>query len=410
MNPLASLAPAIKDLASAQKSSFATTQAVWRFLNNDKISFSQLNQPIEHLACEQIKASPHQYALIVHDWSQLQYVKHNHKIQRLQRTHQYDLGYELQSSLLVDAASGLPIAPLAQTLSDALGCYSTFSQHSAGRKSHLDSLAEQIKVIEQYPIEKTCVHIIDREGDSIAHLREMSSQGFKWLIRAKEGHRIEHQGKTCKVAEAAERVETQQVQPIAYKGNQHMLHVGETAIRITRAAKPKRKDDSGQRVAPQPGSAIEAKLIVAVVKDDQDKIVARWSLISNVPSEIAAVEMTTWYYWRWTIECYFKLLKQAGHDIEAWLQTRPEAILRRLLISCMACVLTWRIQRSEDEHHQKIRVFLTRLSGRQQKRGRLESAPALLAGLSILLNTLQLLSEYSIDELNEIATMALGIS
>ncbi|TMS43113.1 hypothetical protein FGQ54_15055, partial [Acinetobacter lwoffii] len=59
MNPLASLAPAIKDLASAQKSSFATTQAVWRFLNNDKISFSQLNQPIEHLACEQIKASPH---------------------------------------------------------------------------------------------------------------------------------------------------------------------------------------------------------------------------------------------------------------------------------------------------------------------------------------------------------------
>ncbi len=46
MNPLASLAPAIKDLASTQKSSFSTTQAVWRFLNNDKISFSQLNQPI----------------------------------------------------------------------------------------------------------------------------------------------------------------------------------------------------------------------------------------------------------------------------------------------------------------------------------------------------------------------------
>ncbi|MCT8135579.1 transposase, partial [Acinetobacter sp. T_3_1] len=71
MNPLASLAPAIKDLASAQKSSFATTQAVWRFLNNDKISFSQLNQPIEQLACEQINSSQHRYALIVHDWSQL---------------------------------------------------------------------------------------------------------------------------------------------------------------------------------------------------------------------------------------------------------------------------------------------------------------------------------------------------
>jgi len=76
----------------------------------------------------------------------------------------------------------------------------------------------------------------------------------------------------------------------------------------------------------------------------------------------------------------------------------------------MACVLTWRIQRSEDEQNQKIRIFLARLSGRQQKRGKLESAPAILAGLSILLNTLQLLSEYSIDELNEIATIALGTS
>lgn len=408
MNPLASLAPSIKDLASAQRSSFATTQAVWRFLNNDKISFSQLNQPIEQLACEQINSSQHRYALIVHDWSQLQYVKHNHKTQRLQRTHQYDSGYELQTSLLVDAASGLPIAPLAQTLSDASGCYSTFTEQHTERRPHLDSLAEQIQKVEHFPLEKTCVHIIDREGDSIAHLRELSGHGFQWLIRAKEGNRIEHQSEICKVGEVAERIEIQQVKPISYKGNPHVLHVGETAIRITRAAKPKRKDDSGQRVAPQPGEAIAARLIVVVVKDAQDKTVARWSLISNVPSEIDAVELTTWYYWRWTIECYFKLLKQAGHDIEAWLQTTPEAILRRLLISCMACVLTWRVQRCTDEQNQKVRAFLARLSGRQQKRGKLESAPAILAGLSILLNTLQLLSEYSIDELNEIATIALG--
>ena len=117
MNPLASLAPAIKDLASAQRSSFATTQAVWRFLNNDKISFKQLNEPIQQLACEQIKTSQHRYALVIHDWSQIQYVTHRNKTQKLQRTHQYDSGYELQTSLLVDAASGLPIAPLAQTLS-----------------------------------------------------------------------------------------------------------------------------------------------------------------------------------------------------------------------------------------------------------------------------------------------------
>ena len=74
----------------------------------------------------------------------------------------------------------------------------------------------------------------------------------------------------------------------------------------------------------------------------------------------------------------------------------------------MACVLTWRVQRCTDEQNQKVRAFLTRLSGRQQKRGHLESAPAILSGLSILLNTLQLLSEYSIEELNEIAAIAIG--
>ena len=245
MNPLSSLAPAIKEMASAQKSSFATTQAVWRFLNNEKVSFKQLNEPIQQLAFEQIDQSSHSYALIVHDWSQLQYVKHNNKTQRLQRTHQYDTGYELQSSLLVDAASGLPVAPLAQTLSDATGCYSTFTDDYSQRETHLNSLLHQIQHIEKSVVQKTLVHIIDREGDSIAHLRQMNHQGFKWLIRAKEGHRVEYQGQTYKVGEIAEKIETHSIKNISYKGNQHTLHVGETHIRITRAAKPKQKIAQG---------------------------------------------------------------------------------------------------------------------------------------------------------------------
>ncbi|WP_242687992.1 hypothetical protein [Photorhabdus stackebrandtii] len=58
MTPAASLAPAIKDIASAQKTTFATTQAVWRFLNNDRISFSQLNQPMIELAQQGILSVP----------------------------------------------------------------------------------------------------------------------------------------------------------------------------------------------------------------------------------------------------------------------------------------------------------------------------------------------------------------
>ncbi|MGG2143265.1 hypothetical protein [Symbiopectobacterium sp. RP] len=52
----------------------------------------------------------------------------------------------------------------------------------------------------------------------------------------------------------------------------------------------------------------------------------------------------------------------------------------------MACVLVWRLQRAEGDDNAAARQLICRLSGRQQKRGRKESAPALLAGLSILLN------------------------
>ncbi|MGG2142844.1 hypothetical protein [Symbiopectobacterium sp. RP] len=109
MTPPALLASAVKDLACAQKTTFATTQAVWRFFNNERISFSQLNEPIISLALRQVALSPHPYAPVVHDWSHLQFRTHNGKEERLKMTHGGDVGYELQTSLLLDAANGLPI-------------------------------------------------------------------------------------------------------------------------------------------------------------------------------------------------------------------------------------------------------------------------------------------------------------
>ncbi len=68
------------------------------------------------------------------------------KAYRLQMTHASDIGYELQSSLLVDAASGLPVAPLAQLLTDNIGCHSTLDEDRLVRKTHLDAL-----ILKQYP-------------------------------------------------------------------------------------------------------------------------------------------------------------------------------------------------------------------------------------------------------------------
>ncbi|MGV7963854.1 hypothetical protein QPK13_23165 [Photorhabdus tasmaniensis] len=178
-------------LACAQKTTFATTQAVWRFLNNDRIAFSQLNEPIMALARKEMARTPHQYALVAHDWSRLNFYSHRHKTERRQMTHKTDVGDELQSSLLIDASLGLPVAPLGQTLTDNLNCHSTLTETLPEPLTHLDALTADITRLEALGLEKTLVHIIEREGDPIGHMRTLSEHGFYWLIRGKEGHRVQ---------------------------------------------------------------------------------------------------------------------------------------------------------------------------------------------------------------------------
>jgi IS4 transposase len=56
---------------------------------------------------------------------------------------------------------------------------------------------------------------------------------------------------------------------------------------------------------------------VSRILSDEGEILAEWLLMTNVMT-VDAREMALWYYWRWQIECFFKLLKKAGHDLESW--------------------------------------------------------------------------------------------
>ena len=373
------------------------------------MTFKQLNDPLLSLARQEIAHSPHAYALVVHDWSRLAFYSHQSKAHRLKMTHSTDVGYELRSSLLVDAASGLTIAPLAQTLSDNTGCHSTLADDLLPRETHLDALTADILKLEKLGIEKKLVHIIDREGDSIGHMRPLSAQGLHWLIRGKEGHRVEHLGTTKKLGEVADGLTFRVSGEVDYKGKKAGIAVSEARITITRAAKPKQVCEvTGKRIPVQKGEALAVRLIAVQLTDKQGNVLGRWTLLTNVAEEVSREEVAQWYYWRWSIESFFKLIKGAGYALESWLQRSAEAVLRRLLIVSMACVLTWRLQRGTSAEGVRARQLVCRLSGRQQKRGRRESAPALLAGLSILLNTLQLLTEYTPEELTQLAASALG--
>ncbi len=142
------------------------------------------------------------------------------------------------------------------------------------------------------------------------------------------------------------------------------------------------------------GKPLGLRLIVGRVVGPGGETLARWMLLSNVPSRYDPLTVTRWYYWRWRIESYFKLLKSAGQQVEEWEQESGEAIAKRLVIASMACLTVWALQRDEGGAAAEVRRILIRLSGRQMKWGVESTAPALLAGLEKLLAMLDLLEQY----------------
>lgn len=68
-------------------------------------------------------------------------------------------------------------------------------------------------------------------------------------------------------------------------------------------------------------------------------LLAEWYLLSNLEQEVAGERLALWYYWRWRIESYFKLLKGGGHQLENWQQESGEAVFKRLLIASQALVI-----------------------------------------------------------------------
>jgi hypothetical protein len=152
-----------------------------------------------------------------------------------------------------------------------------------------------------------------------------------------------------------------------------------------------------------PGRPITLRLVVSEVRDAAGQVLARWLLLTNVPVTVAAATVALWYYWRWRIESYFKLLKGAGQQLEHWQQRTAAAIAKRLLVASMACVVVWRLARSEAPGAEQWRHLLVRLSGRQMGRGRTFTEPALLAGLWVLLAMLDVLDHYDLAELRRLA-------
>jgi hypothetical protein len=130
--------------------------------------------------------------------------------------------------------------------------------------------------------------------------------------------------------------------------------------------------------------------------------------LTNVPATVDTATVALWYSWRWWIESLFKLLKSGGHQVEHGQQQGGEALAKRLLVAALACAGVGQLERQETAETASLRGLRIRLSGRQMKRGRSRTGPALLAGLWSLLALLKVLGEHSVEDLRRYKDIFLG--
>jgi Transposase DDE domain len=384
------------------RSSASYTQAAWRFLNNPRVTLPELARPLLSAAGPLLDEHCERYGLVMHDWSRVNFGGHASKVDRRQMTHKTDVGYDLQSSVLVSDVSGKPLAPVVHNLVNDTQVYSTMHKRPRPCEKHLDELSARLDWIDARGWNKPLIHIVDREADSVAHWREWSAQGRCFLIRAKNAPAVYFEGQQVKPMDLAERLTYQRAGDVLYKGRPACQSVAEVRVVITRKAKPAQKVD-GKRVAPFAGKPLALRLVVSRIHDAQGKLLAQWLLLTNAPDAVDAQTIARWYYYRWQIESMFKLLKGAGQQMEDWLQDDAMAIAKRLVVASCACVLVWQLAAATSPQALEIQDFLVRISGRQTKRTKPVTAPALLNGLWLLLSTLTLLEHYDIDQLKQYA-------
>jgi hypothetical protein len=395
-------------LLPGQSRAAAATQAAWRFFNNDRIEMSALADPLRQAGRDAAAESASDFVLLVHDWCKIDYGNHADKRDLRQLTHEHDLGYDLTTALLVDAHDGAPLAPMQVHVKTADAVYSTAEQAPHLDDHHLDQLEPTMREVESWDLPRRVVHVIDREADSLGDFRDWDALGHQFLVRC-DDRRVLWEGESWLISEIADHLNREvlfeDVGEALYHGRTVRQEVAEAQIVLHRPHKT-RVDGKQYDV---PGRALAMRLVVTRLVDEEGYILAQWTLLSNLLGDVSAYQIALWYYWRWKIESFFKLLKSHGQELEHWLQETGEAITRRLLVAAMACVVVWELERDDSSEAEEAKMILMRLSGRSSKSSRRYTAPALLAGYMVLLSITDLLhnTDYDLKKLKRIADAVL---
>lgn len=384
--------------------------AAWRFYNNPRVEPAELMEPLREYARRQLAVTKAGVVLLVHDWCKLSYPGHASKLDQAQLAQANNRGYELTTVLAVNGHDGSPLAPVEVHFKTADGVLST-RDPAPPDVHHLEQVLPTMDASRAWNLSGTALHVIDREADSVGHFRAWHANDHLFLVRGHDHRIVTWEGRRLsrrKIGEELQKRGTFQHSGEAlYQGRTAQLWVAETDVVLAQAARTMVLVGKGKKAKKKqreiPGPPLTLRLIVVQVRDHNGHTLATWHLLTNAPATLLTAEqLARDYYWRWRIESYFKLLKSHGQQLEHWLQETGVALFRRLLVATMACVTVWHLQSDDSPAATELKTTLIRFSGRQTKRTRPHTAPALLAGLCVVLTMLEYLEHHDLSDLKQL--------
>ena len=387
----------------------------YRFYGNQRMSVMKTFEPLR-LHAKAAVSSCDKWALAIYDWSPLHYTDHESKEDRIVLYNKNDFGYLLQGALLISDKDGAPLVPLYLGVEAADGVHSTRSEKVLPSRGEMDGLNDIMGHIQQQDLGLPLVNMIDREGDSLLHMREFDGCDRKFVIRGNDVRKVEYEGKEQLLREVEATIKEEKLRfsrYVEYKGIKARQYVAEVEVCLKNPVRQQRVRDGKLQSRTIKGHPLKLRLIIAQLRDAHGKVLSTWRLWSNLPESVDGETIAQWYYWRWRIESYFKLLKRAGQHIEQWQQETASAITKRLVVAAQACVIVWALMESSEPEVATLRRTLVRLSGRLMKHKVEYTAPALLAGAWQLMMILDALDQYPIEELKEMGGLLkkmLGLS
>jgi hypothetical protein len=248
------------------QSGFAATQAVWRFLANDKVTLPRLIDPLRQFAKQQIIGC---YVLQVLDWCKLKFDAHSSKKDRITDSLKYCNGYELTTQLAVDADNGSPIAVVQAHLKTSNGFLSTMDKAPDNETPHLEQVLPMMKAAHLMHLGAKSVFVIDREADALYYLRQWHAAGKLFLIRGDDDRRADWNEESVSIREIKEQADKQQMyiksRDVIIKGKECEQFIFETKIILSRPAQHRQKNKRSAIA----GEPLPLRLVIAKVLDQE---------------------------------------------------------------------------------------------------------------------------------------------